>query len=119
MKAIQINVYRSSRLGDCSNNGISSRYDSLWLIHPEGYKEIDESNPPENLVKLVEKRSYSRPGEVYRYLEPVAEPNGLGWMHGGNIGESSDSRFYDVSGGYPLPIHDRCESQEMYDRLSR
>lgn len=119
MKALPIYVYRSNSLGDCSNNGISSRYDRLLLVHPEGFIEIDEDNLPENLVKVVEKRSYSRPGEVYRFLEPVAEPKGLGWMNGGNIGGGSDSRFDKVSGGYPLPIHDRQESQELYDLLSR
>jgi hypothetical protein len=119
MKALPIYVYRNNMFGDCSNGGISSRYDKLLLIHPEGFVEIDENNPPENLVKLMEKRSYSRPGEVYRYIEPVAKPKGLGWMDGGNIAESSDSRFYDVSGGYPLKIHDRCESQELNDLLSR
>lgn len=119
MKALPIYVYRSSSIGDCSNNGISSRYDQLLLVHPEGYVVIDEENPPENLVKIVEKRSYSRPGEIYRYIEPVAEPKGLGWMAGGNIADNSDSRFCDVSGGYPLQIHDRCESQELYDILSR
>lgn len=119
MKALPIYIYKNNRLGDCSNNGISSRYDEVLLVCPDGYVNIDPENPPENLVKIVEKRSYSRPGEIHRHIEPVAAPKGVGWMAGGCIAYSSDGRFNRLSGGYPLQLHDRCESQELYDRLSR
>ena len=46
MKALPIYVYKHNRLGDCSNYGISSRYDELLLVCPDGYIDIDESNPP-------------------------------------------------------------------------
>jgi hypothetical protein len=117
MRALRIYVYKNNRLGDCSNNGISSRYDELLLVCPDGPEEVDESNPPENLVKIVERRSYSRPGEIHRHIEPVAKPKGLGWMAGGCMAYCSDSRFSKISGGYPLQLHDRCESQELYDRM--
>lgn len=115
MRALPIYVYKNNKFGDCSNNGISSRYDELLLIHPEGFIEVDENNPPENLVKIVERRLF---GEIHRHIEPVARPNGVGWMAGGNIGHSSDGRFSRVSGWHPLQIHDRCESQEMYDSMN-
>lgn len=115
MKALPIYVYKHNRLGDCSNYGISSRYDELLLVCPDGYIDIDESNPPENLVKVVERRLFG--SEIHRHIEPVAKPNGVGWMAGGCIAYSSDSRFSRLSGGYPLQLHDRCESQEMYDRM--
>ena len=38
-------------------------------------------------------------------------------MDGGNIGYSCDSRFSEFS-DYPLKIHDRQESQKLYDMLS-
>ncbi|MBQ5658752.1 MAG: hypothetical protein IIV02_04380 [Peptococcaceae bacterium] len=116
MKALPINIYKD-RGRDWSNGGISSRYDELLLVHPEGFIEIDESNPPENLVKIVERNLFGR--GVYRHIEPVAAPKGVGWMAGGCIAYSSDSRFNRLSGGYPLQLHDRCESQELYDLLSR
>lgn len=112
MKALPINVYKHGNY-DCTNNGISSRYSELLLIHPEGFIEIDESNPPENLVKIVERKLA---GKVYKHIEPVAEPKGAGWMSGGNIGYSCDSRFADMS-EYPLSIHDRQESWEMYNSM--
>ena len=53
MKALRIHVYRDN-LGDCTNGGISSRYNDLLLICENGYIEIDENNLPENLVEVVE-----------------------------------------------------------------
>jgi hypothetical protein len=42
--------------------------------------------------------------------------NGVGPMFSGNFAYTSDSRF---PANYPLPIHDRYETAEEYDRLSR
>ena len=36
-------------------------------------------------------------------------------MFGGNFVYTSDSRF---PSDYPIPIHDRFETQEQYDQLS-
>lgn len=113
MKALPISVYRTDRLGDCTNGGISSRYDTLLLACDDGYIDVDENNPPENLVKLVV-RYFG--GQEYKHLEPVNRPdNGcVGWMYGGNIASTSDSRF---PSQYPLKVHDRQESQALYDAL--
>ena len=108
MKALPIQVYRSTNIGDCTNGGISSRFESLLLVHPEGFVSIDETNPPENLVQLVKIETF---GGEYMCIKPVAEPSGIGWMAGGNFAYSSDSRFNDLS-KYPLSIHDRQESED-------
>lgn len=113
MKAISINVYRHGNY-DCTNNGISSRYNSLLLICDDGYIDIDENNIPENAVKIVERNLF---GNVYKHIEPIAKATQLGYMDGGNIAYSCDSRFREFS-AYPLKIHDRQESQEVYDILS-
>lgn len=110
MKALPIYVYKNP-LGDCTNKGISSRYDRLLLVCEEGFIDIDENNPPENLVKIVTRELYD--GE-YKHIEPVAKPSGVGWMAGGNIGHTSDSRFSKMS-KYPLNIHDRQETTEHYE----
>lgn len=113
MKALPINVYRTKGQ-DCTNGGISAKYDTLLLVCEEGYVNIDESNLPENLVKVSEHNcGYS----TYKFIEPVARPKHLGWMFGGNIGYTSDGRF-DKLASYPLPIHDRQETQEHYDLLT-
>ena len=113
MKALPIKVYRNGNY-DCTNNGISSRYDTLLLICEDGYVDVDENKIPENAVKIVERHLF---GKVYKHIEPIAKATQLGYMDGGNIGYSCDSRFREFS-DYPLKIHDRQESQKLYDMLS-
>lgn len=114
MKALRINVYRWN-LGDCSNNGITSRYNDLLLLCDEGYIEVDETNPPENLVKIVTRFIC---GREYKHIEPVAStaPGCVGWMDGGAVAYSCDSRFSEMS-EYPLCVHDRQETQAQYDAM--
>ena len=118
MKALPIYVYRNSCLGDSTNNGISSRYDRLLCICEDGFIDVNEKNPPENLVKIVRREMFG--GPVY-HIEPVIKPTGAGWMAGGNYAATSDSRFSEMIGGMygALAIHDRQESWEMHDYLSR
>ena len=113
MKALPISVYRTDRIGDCTNGGITSRYDTLLLVCEDGFVEVDFENPPENLVVL---KSRFVCGRIYKHIEPFASPTHLGWMYGGNVAYSSDSRFSELS-EYPLCVHDRQETQEQYDAL--
>lgn len=113
LRALPIRVYRDNGLGDSTNNGISSRYDELLLLCEDGHVIIDMDNPPENLVNIVERKLF---GEIYLHIEPYARPQHIGWMYGGNIACTSDSRF---KSRYPLKIHDRQETQKEYDMLSR
>ena len=102
MRALRIEVYRDNSKYDCTNGGISSRYDSLLIECEDGYIDIDENNPPENLVVMKERVIG---GRTYYRLEPY-NTNGKWHMMGGNFAYTSDSRFpFD----YPLPIHDRVE----------
>lgn len=117
MKALPVSVYRNTTLGDCTNNGVSSRFDTLLVICPDGF-DVDEKNPPENLCKVVRRRIRGR--DVY-HIEPVGRAMGVGWMMGGNFAFSHDSRFGALCGNQygALAIHDRQESQEEYNILSR
>lgn len=115
MRALPLSIYEDKRIGNCSNNGISNRYKEVLLICEEGHVVIDEDNPPENLVKLVTRNLF---GKEYKHIEPVAKPSGAGWMAGGTLVYSCDSRFGRMS-EYPLSLHDRQESWESYDMLSR
>lgn len=114
MRALPLEIYKSN-LGDCSNGGISSRFKEILLICDEGYINIDENNLPENLCKLVER---DLGFTVYKHIEPVAKANGVGWMAGGTLVYTCDSRFRRMS-EYPLVLHDRTESQKEYDALSK
>lgn len=117
MKALPISVLRNRMMGDCTNGGVSSKYDTLLLICEQGYIKVDEANPPENLVKIVKRERW---GETTYHIEPYARPQHLGWMHGGNYAASSDSRFGEMINFYgAVAIHDRQETQELYDLLSK
>lgn len=117
MKAIRISVYKNPLYKECSNGGITERYDELLLVCDEGYIEIDEDNLPENLVVFHERMLG---GEWCGYIEPYAPcPNGcVGWMSGGAYAGSSDGRFSEMVGIYgAVAVHDRTETQEQYDAM--
>jgi len=107
MKALPIYVYRN-RSVDCTNDGVSARYDKLLLACDDGYVEVDEQNPPENLVRMVKRYLFGQ--DVY-HIRPWKEPEGIGWMFGGNFAHTSDSRFSRMCGGQygAIAIHDRQE----------
>lgn len=116
MRALRCGIFRDGK-GDYSNHGISSRHNEVLVICPDGPVEIDENNLPDNLCKVV-KRDLGF--AIHIHIEPYAEAKGVGYMYGGTIIDASDSRFGRVTGvDYPVRFHDRDESQEMYDMLSR
>lgn len=119
MRALSIDVYRDSdRWCDCTNGGISSKFTRLLVLCDDGNITIpDDKELPENLVRVV-KRTFA--GQDVYHVEPVAEPNGAGWMMGGNYAASSDSRFSRMIGGMygAVAIHDRQESWDFYNMMN-
>ena len=117
MKALRISVYKNPLYKNSTNGGITERYDELLLVCDEGYIEIDEKNPPENLVVFVDRMLG---GEKCGCIEPYAPcPDGcVGWMSGGSFAASCDRRFSRMVGIYgAVAVHDRSETQEQYDRM--
>ena len=106
VKGLRISVYRHGNY-DCTNGGISSRYNELILVGEgiEGPVTVDLDNPPENVVKIVKRKLFGGK-EEYMHIEPYNN-EGKWFMYGGNIACTSDSRF---PSRYPLKIHDRCEN---------
>ena len=126
MKALPINVYRTSRLGDCTNGGISSKFDELLIACDEGFIEIDPDNVPENFAMVELRHVYGNriiptiyPADIKDGKAVIRD--GKWWMMGGNYGATSDSRFSRMVGDMygAVAIHDRYETQEEYDMLSR
>lgn len=124
VRALSVNVYehKSEWLPnmDCTNGGISSRHKTLYLLaedqekaKQEWWGEVDEND--ERLVKIVRSAPCGRP---YIHAEPVNDPNRkeIGYMFGGNFIYTSDGRFPE---DYPIPLHDRSETYEDYEILSR
>jgi len=100
-------VLKDSDRADCSNNGVTNRYNKLCIVNVKGpFKpsadaaavELVEGNLP-NTVKIV----------------PVDE-KGKWTMFGGNYAASSDSRFSEairtlIGGNWSgaVAVHDRVE----------
>ena len=112
-RALRVDIFKSKH-GDCSNHGISERFREIFLLCDDGNEEIDMDTPPENLCKVVTRNLW---GNEYKHVEPVTRPTGVGWMSGGCVVYSCDSRFRDFS-QYPLVLHDRQETQEEYNTYS-
>jgi hypothetical protein len=98
LKGLTVEVYTSCFSGD----GISSRVKFITLCG-EGLPELFEAKEDRPAFRVV-KRNIS--GQEYTHVEPWEKPEGRGWMYGGNICCTSDSRFPNQ---YPLKIHDRQE----------
>lgn len=106
---IYATIYRHE--SDCTNGGVSSRYWNMEVIEEKDVPNYEPSNPDRTLVLVRRmwrgKRSY--------YLRPLNEPKGMiGPMFGGNYGKVDSSVCR-----YPLPIHDRYETPDEYEALSR
>ena len=113
IKAIRAYVYKHELFNGCANGGISERYNEMYVVCDDGNWEFDSDDLPENIVMIKERKLF---GEVYRHAEPLVpvDKGCVGWMAGGAILYSSDSRF---PGGKPVKIHDRQEGRELYNSM--
>lgn len=109
MKGLIASVFKSD-LGDCSNGGISGKVESVVIVNCNGPFDPSESMP------AVEIRTGNLPGTVKAIPVEGKDENKIGWMFGGTFIYTSDSRF---PYNYPVPLHDRQESQELNEILSR
>ena len=118
VRALELDVYSHPVYRGCANGGWTQYHDSLFVACQEGCYEIEEDNPalfdlkpnPFGTVALV----------------PRNGGKGVGPMMGGSYAGTCDSRFSRMCErltGHPwhgaVAVHDRYESQELYDRLSR
>ena len=112
--ALPITVYTNG--SDCTNDGISGKYETLLLVHDEGWVDIDGTEG--NLVEVI-----THMGNPI--IVPLHKPeNMMGPAMGGNYA-TGDSRFMEiikkvtgVSFYGAVPIHDRFETWEMYNSMS-
>lgn len=107
------NVYRWD-LGDCTNGGASSKARAICIVNASGPWEPSSENPAFILAR-------GPSGDPV--LKPAAGGEGVGPMFGGNFAYTSDSRLgeavQEMTGHRSwgaLPIFDRYESAEQYNR---
>lgn len=119
---LYVHVLRSSGC-DCTNGGLSSKRDTI--ICYDGDLEAVKADvknkglDPALCLYVVRRELW---GEPHPYLTPlnwaIKEPSGP-VMAGGNYA-MGDGRWKKWFGHYlPLPIHDRIETWEQYEQLSR
>lgn len=120
---------------DCSNNGITKRAELLFVF-PQKYdaseieKYIETKNTEcrpetEEKFKLTKEKCFKIESSTNGYTRAVAvfpRPSSEGtYMSSGNYITLSESTIRSVEVGhhYPIPVHDRFESWNSYETLSR
>ncbi|MBQ6734861.1 MAG: hypothetical protein IJR00_08135 [Lachnospiraceae bacterium] len=112
---LTIEVYKDNAIGDCTNGGISGRFNTLLLACKRGPWHFEsEKETPLNLCMVERRQLFSVtytdiiPAAINDAGEVVPRPGW--WMFGGNIAYTSDNRFSEAVGhSYPLKIRDRRE----------
>ena len=119
IRTLEVDVYRYP-FGDCTNKGVSGRFRTLEIACDDGNNVFDSDIAiPINFCMIKCRKIHNIfSHEEWEYLDIVpATVNEYGevversgrWMYGGNVAESSDSRFRWMTAGYPLRIRDRRE----------
>lgn len=112
-----VDVFKCKDMPDCTNNGISNRFDRLCLVNVEGPFTPNAQTPAAMMVRG------NGPGLVKIVPAIKLHPEDSEWMPdprwcmmGGNYAATSDSRFHRaveaITGGQSygaVPIHDRIE----------
>lgn len=116
MKLLPLQVYRTryemldnGAESDCTNGGVSAKHHTVYVICPEGHVDSDKVDP--SLIFKPEHRG----GNYWALIPTVTKPGMCGPMDGGNLAETCDSR----GKGIIYHIHDRFETWEQYEVLSR
>ena len=103
MDTILTFVLRNS-LGDCTNNGLTSREDSIILHYGQN---LQTDLIPDDELILVERTIF---GKQSNYAVPAGLfKSGRHSMAGGNFIYTSDSRFPSDA---PISVHDRVETSK-------
>lgn len=118
VRALVLEVYAHPHYRACANGGWTEEHNELFVACHDGNCEVADDNPA--LFDLV-----AGPfGTIH--LRPRNGGEGVGPMMGGSYAGTSDSRFSKMCAeltGHPwhgaVAVHDRYESQELYDRMSR
>ena len=118
VKALRLQVNSNPSDRKCANGGWTQEHDELFVICGQGNWDVETDDPA--LFKLTH--------STYQVicLVPYNGGEGAGPMMGGSYAGTCDSRFTrmcESMTGHPwhgaVAVHDRYESWELYEALSR
>lgn len=106
-KFLTVEVYRHAdpKWGDCTCDGITSRFTTVAVPHREGYITLDDLKKRNTPICDIIVRPYLK---NYIHARPREVAQGTHSMFGGNYIASSDSRISRIN-QYPIGVHDRVE----------
>lgn len=117
-RALSLTVYSNPDYRRCANGGWTQDHDGLYVACPEGNWEVEESDPALFDLKAGAFGTLR--------LVPRNGGGGVGPMMGGSYAGTSDSRFTRMCEeltGHPwhgaVAVHDRYESRELYELMSK
>ena len=120
-RGIVASVYKHRGRSFAGGDGVSDLNEEVWVPVPRGHitrAEAQKIDIPQ--VELVKRESWMLnifvPTEDSR---PTDAAERVGPMFGGTFVSCTDSRFSDAYGYRPIALHDRWDTQETYDRLTR
>jgi hypothetical protein len=122
LKGLMATIITSARFKGCANGGISERCEKVVIVG-DGIAELFEATSAMPAVKLVVRDIGGRVVHA-EPVEPV-KPGNIGYTSGGGALVFSDSRLCRALEklGYPshcaIILHDRHDTQEQYDALTR
>ena len=132
-KGLIVEVYRAVGYGDCTNGGVSGKHASLTVVGTKvggekTWRPLDKESrvfPPNEDRPAMVLVDYPQVCLVpLEFIENGLPKGHVGPMCGGNYAATSDSRWHQLgrilgAGRInAVPIHDRIESQELYNALS-
>lgn len=105
IKCISCDIFKPHS-GDCSNNGLSSSYNKVYLINEEGNLNFNilDDDCPQNIVEYFYECEY----DIYKSIPLFSSYHSVWYMYGGTFIYTCDSRFRSKY-KYPVPLHDRIE----------
>jgi hypothetical protein len=107
MRYLMYQVYKPS-FGDCSNGGVTSRHNKIFVQCEDG--PFKPEDVPTDLRFIIDQRSSTYFAAIPENINAAL----CGPMYGGCLAATSDSRAKNI-----LHIHDRFETWDQYDALSR
>jgi len=124
MKKSRVSVYCTRDLGDCTNDGVSSRHERMTLFYDctrqEAVDYCRENGIDTDECLWLQHRQLFGYGHDYMAAIPLLKGKGCGPMMGGNFvyTSSSDLPRWDGWLHAPIPVHDRYETEEQYRAMS-